>query len=119
MQSIPQPKIREPISPIEFTIYVLLFSVGLLGSICTYALVASMCTGTSMGGNQILRLCQDYALIYPVALDFILFVGLLGLFRVTTFRPNSRILIVIGVVVMILVLSPAIWQSPFFLTPVR
>jgi hypothetical protein len=104
----------------EFIFHTLLGGVSLLTSICLYALAAdSICSGTGTGQNEVLLLCQNYALIFPIALNLLLFGGLPSLLRNMGIRAIYRIIVSISAAVLMFVLSPVIWKGTLFLIRVR
>ena len=104
----------------EFIFHTFLGGVSLLTNICLYALATdSICSGTGTGQNEVLLLFQDYALIFPIALNLLLFGGLPSLFRNMGVRAIYRIIVSISAAVLMLTLSPVIWQGSPFLIRVR
>ena len=100
----------------EFILHTFLGLVSLLGSLCLYAIAADgMCSGTGTGQNEVLLLCQDYALIFPVALNLLVFGGLPALLWSMRVRPIYRILVSTGAFLLLLALSPIYQASPFLI----
>ncbi len=104
----------------EFIFHTFLGGVSLLTSICLHGLaVDGMCSGTGTGQNEVLLLCQDYALIFPIALNLLLFGGLPSFLRNMGVGVIYRIIVSISAAVLMLVLSPVIWHGSPFLIRVR
>lgn len=104
----------------EFIFHTFLGGASLLTSICLYGLaIDGMCSGTGTGQNEVLLLCQNYALVFPIALNLLLFGGLPSLLHNMGVGAIYRIIVSIGATVLMFVLSPVIWQGSPFLIRVR
>jgi hypothetical protein len=61
-----------------------------------YVFAATICTGTGMGGNQVLMLCQDAAPWLTFALNTLIFVGILSIVQIFKPRPLSANLLIVN-----------------------
>jgi hypothetical protein len=97
--------------------YSLIYLAGLCYKIIAYALVAGdYCSGTGRGSTRFFRLCNETWLIVPLIMDFLFLAGLAVWFRSRTLDPVFR-KVAWGIYLAYILLSPLIWNFPFFLTP--
>lgn len=83
-----------------------------------YSLTATICSGTGMGGNQVLRLCQDVTPWLLFALNLLIFVIALGMVQIFKPRPTYRHAIITCATVGIFVLPFFLSKSSFLMTPI-
>jgi hypothetical protein len=98
--------------------YLLILVSNLIWVMIDYSLTATICTGTGMGGNQVLRLCQDEVPWLLFALNVLIFVGVLGLVRVFKPSPVYRNKIIAFATIVIFVLPFFLSKSTFLRTPI-
>lgn len=102
----------------QVKVYLLILVGNLIWVMIDYSLTATICSGAGMGGNQVLRLCQDWTPLLLFALDVLIFVAILGLVQVFNPRSIYRRAIMICVTIGIFVLPFFLSKSAFFMAPI-
>lgn len=99
--------------------YSLIYLAVLCYKITVYALATGeYCSGTGRGSTRFFRLCNEMSLVIPLAFDFVLLIGLAICFQAR--RPNPIIKrIAFGTYIAYILVSPFMWNLPFFLNPTR
>jgi hypothetical protein len=103
----------------EILFYSLIYTVNLCYKIVTYAQIAGeYCTGTGTGSTRFFRLCNDMWLFTALITEFLVLTELVVWSK--SRRPNSIIkCVAFGVYLAYILVSPLMWELPFFLTSAR
>ncbi len=101
---------------LESTIYLLVYGFCLVYEILMYALFSGdYCSGTGTGASRFFRVCNETWLIVMLVADFLVLLGIVILLKTKQTHWTTKLLFV-GLYVVCVVISPLIWDSPFFLT---
>lgn len=99
----------------QIVVYILILVANLLWTLIVWIAVADKCTGTGMGSNSILLLCQDYADFAPAlvfAINLLVFARALRVIRTVGLGGLPQAVVILVVTVAVFALSTLI---PLFL----
>lgn len=102
------------------TLYALVLGANLIWTFGAYVIVhGGTCTGTGMGGNQVLLVCQEYAMWLVFGINVAICCIALGLVHLLKLGSGFRAVTLAILTASIFFLSCALWNTPLFMTRVR
>jgi hypothetical protein len=100
----------------ESLIYFLLFGANVCYKVTYYALLADVyCSGTGTGETRFFRICNEFWLVFILALDALLLLSLLALIKYRKVGQRYK-LVLFGLYIIYIIFISKIWESPFFKT---